>query len=172
MSLTNYLTINQGTSDKYSLVCFQGCVGSERNAECGEKAGSKHLYQSLWEQQSPMYTSLPLTPYVSTCFPFLFGVSAKYVTQGASRVSGAAVCVGMGCQALFTLASTSCGYQLPAKCHPAITASAPHTLLPLPGSHLRLDIQCRISRSFKGGVLAGSLESGRNVFMIQLNVKH
>lgn len=50
-----------------------------------------------------------LTPHVSTCFPFLFGVSAECVTQGKSRVSWVDVCVEMGCKALFTLASTSCG---------------------------------------------------------------
>lgn len=64
----------------------------------------------------------PLTPYVSTCFPFLFFVSAKCVTQGKSRVSWVDVCVEMGCRALFTLASTSCEYHANQPSHQQLPA--------------------------------------------------
>lgn len=92
-----------------------------------------------------------LTPYASTCFPFLFGVSAKCVTQeGEQGVWGAGVCAEMDCQALFTLAGTSCGYQPVANCQPAITPSSfpPRVTLP----------PCSLSRAKVGLALQDFLD--------------
>lgn len=98
----------------------------------------------LWQRQAPCVNFSPfLTPYVSTCFPFLFGVSVKCVTQGETRVSLVDVCVEMGSKALFTLASISCGYPASLPSHQQLPAlHYTSTLLILPGrfGHILQDV--------------------------------
>lgn len=67
-----------------------------------------------------------LSPSVSTCFPFLFGASARRVTPGAEPGVGGGACVEMSCQTLFTPASSGRGHQPVAGGQPAITPPALH----------------------------------------------
>ena len=88
-SLTNHVAINEGTSDKYPLVFLFCGDASVWIKGLSLKKRREALNTPPCGNNSALCTLL--TPRVSTCFPFLFGVSAKCVTQGECRVSGAGV---------------------------------------------------------------------------------
>lgn len=162
-----YMTINQGSQVNFPL-CFcrnesvsvKGLsLRKRREALCIPHCGNSRALCTL--------LSL-LTPYVSTCFPFLFGVSANCVTQGESRVSGASVCMEMGCQALFALASASCGYQPVANCQPAISPAASRpALLPHPAHSPRPRLDAHHSISWTMTSSGDSLPSRLRIMRIR-----
>lgn len=105
------------------------------------------MYPSLWEQQSPVYTPLPFDSLCEHMFSISVWSVSEMCDTRESRVSGVGVYVEMGCQALFTLASTSCEYQPAANCQPAFTPAASRPALlshPAHSPRPRLDFHCRI----------------------------
>lgn len=102
------------------------------------------MYLSLWEQQSPIYTSFPFDSLCEhvfhACLEFHWVVWHK---ERAGCLHGEGACMEMVCQALFTLASTGWGNQLPNCC---LTSSFPPRVTPPPCSLSlsRAQIECTL----------------------------
>lgn len=84
------ITVNQ----KPQIICcfFAGDASVWIKAPSLKKKGRKqYVYLAVGNNRALCTLLSRLTPYASTCFPFLFGVSAKCVTQ-----EGRAGCLGGG----------------------------------------------------------------------------